>query len=74
MIVGDSWLLAGALPWEGAGLGARQWRLVATFTPGLRHIRLSPRRGSVSRASITPEPTLHVVGCQPAPGGGQAPG
>lgn len=59
MVVGDScepWLLAGALPWGEAGLGAGQQRLAATFTPGLGRIRLSPRRGSVSRASITLRP------------------
>lgn len=52
----EPWLLAGALPWGEAGLGAGQRRLAATFTPGLGRIRLSPRRGSVSRASITLRP------------------
>lgn len=35
--------------WLGSSAGS-------TFTPGLGCIRLSPRRGSVSRASITPHP------------------
>lgn len=37
----------------GWGLGSS---VGSTFTPGLGRIRLSPRRGSVSRASITPQP------------------
>lgn len=56
--------LDGVLGW---GLGSSTG---STFTPGLGRIRLSPRRGSVSRASIhQPAAARAVLGCGPAPGG-----
>lgn len=52
---GELWLLAspdleGLMGW---GLGSSAG---STFSPAWGRIRLSPRRGSVSRASITPQP------------------